>query len=66
MLRLRILSEAECYSRLYGRPGESSIHVVARTPTDYHAFDVTGEELRALLEERLDAREPGVHGEEAA
>jgi hypothetical protein len=28
--------------------------------------DRSREELRVLLEERLDARDPGLHGEEAA
>jgi hypothetical protein len=58
MERLRMLSEAECYERLYGwRYSEDSVKVVPRgtaPPVD----DDFGERMRALLELRLDAREP--------
>lgn len=53
-----MLSEAECYERLYGwRYSEDSVKVVPRgapPPVD----DDVGERVRALLESRLDAREP--------
>jgi len=53
-----MLSEAECYERLYGwRHTEDSVKVVARDslqPVD----DEFGERMRALLELRLDDREP--------
>jgi hypothetical protein len=58
-VRLRELSEAECYVRCYGH-GDASVRVLkieTRTPAlrDLH---VSGEELRRLFEARLDAREP--------
>jgi hypothetical protein len=60
MERLRMLSEAECYERCYGwRFDEDTVKVLPRggaarpvQPRD------DGERLRALLELRLDAREP--------
>ena len=60
MERLRTLSEAECYERCYGwRFDEDTVKVLPRSravppvqPGD------AGERLRALLELRLDAREP--------
>ena len=60
MERLRMLSEAECYERCYGwRYDEDTVKVLPRSgavpperPGD------AGERLRALLELRLDAREP--------
>ena len=64
MPRLRPLSEAECYARLYG-DWEQSVTVVPprrqRPPGR-----LTGEELRRLFEERLDAREPDALDTEAA
>jgi len=57
-MRLRPLSEAECYARCYGgRRGErvSFVRILsrpARRPT------VSGETLRGLFEERMDARGP--------
>jgi len=60
MERLRMLSEAECYERCYGwRYDEDSVKVLPRggaVPPE-QSGDV-GERLRALLELRLDAREP--------
>lgn len=57
MRRLRTLSEAECYARCYGtREGIRIISVEPRRPR--YELDMTGEDLRALFEERLDAREP--------
>jgi hypothetical protein len=56
MRRLRPLSEAECYARCYGTRDEMVrlVHVEPRRPR----YDVltTGENLRRLFEERLDAR----------
>jgi hypothetical protein len=56
--RLRTLSEAECYARCYGGRSEESVKVVKVTaaPADRRAF--SGELLRSLFEEQLDAREP--------
>lgn len=57
MRRLRPLSEAECYARCYGdREGIRIVSIEPRRPR--HEFDVSGEYLRRLFEERLDAREP--------
>ena len=65
MQRLRPLSEAECYTRLYGKNGESAVSLV---PVESAALRpvLSGDDLRRLLEERLDAREPDFLGGEAA
>jgi len=58
MERLRTLSEAECYERLYGwRYTEDSVKLVPRgaAPTSEDDF---GERMRTPFELRLDAREP--------
>lgn len=56
--RLRRLTEAECYVRLYGRD-EDAVRIVAivRQPPGREPR-LSGEALRRLFEERLDAREP--------
>ena len=57
-MRLRTLSEAECYARCYGGHGGERVSFVrildrsVRRPTD------GGEQLRRLFEERLDERGP--------
>jgi hypothetical protein len=57
--RLRTLSEAECYERCYGwRWTDDSVKVLRREPDPRADGSVAGERLRALLELRLDAREP--------
>ncbi len=57
MRRLRSLSEAECYARCYGdRDGVRAVALEPRRPR--YEPDVSGEQLRELFEERLDAREP--------
>jgi hypothetical protein len=57
MQRLRSLSEAECYARCYGERG-GMLRIVSVEPRrPRYALDVSGEDLRALFEERLDARE---------
>lgn len=57
MQRLRTLSEAECYARCYGDRG--GIRTAKLEPRRRrYDLDVTGEDLRELFEERLDAREP--------
>jgi len=55
-VRLRRLSEAECYARCYGgwEPTVRIIQVEPRRPR--FPSDVTGEDLRRGLERRLDAR----------
>jgi len=65
MRRLRTLSEAECYARCYGdRDGIRIVSIEPRRPR--YELDVTGEELREMFEERLDAREPDATAAEAA
>ena len=56
MIRLRTLTEAECYARCY-RGGDSTVTLVKLEPRrPRFALDVTGEDLRRSLEARLDAR----------
>ena len=64
-MRLRPLSEEECYARCYGgwEPTVKIVRVEPRPPR--YDLDVTGEELRRQLEERLDAREPDEPAEAA-
>lgn len=58
MIRLRPLSEAECWARCYGGI-EPTVRVVKREPYEPRfPVDVTGEGLRQRFEERIDAREP--------
>lgn len=64
-MRLRTLSEAECYARCYGG-WESTVKIVRLEPRrPRYELDVTGEELRAQLEARLDARDPDEPAETA-
>jgi hypothetical protein len=58
-VRLRELSEAECYIRCYGH-GDSNVRVlkVERRTPPLRELHISGEELRRLFEARLDAREP--------
>ena len=56
MRRLRTLSEAECYARCY-RGWEATVRVVRLEPRrPRFPTTVSGEDLRRLLEQRLDAR----------
>ena len=57
MQRLRTLSEAECYARCYGeRAGMLRVvHVEPRRPR--YSVELSGDDLRTLFEEKLDARE---------
>jgi hypothetical protein len=57
-LRLRPLSESECYARCYPG-GDDTVTVVKLEPRRRRPVDprVSGEELRRSFEERLDARE---------
>jgi len=60
-----MLSEAECYIRLYGGwdPAITIVKLEPRRPR--YELRVTGEDLRRGLEERLDAREPAPDAEAA-
>jgi hypothetical protein len=59
-MRLRTLSEAECYARCYGDHDDENVSVVRPAPRPVSVSTVRGEELRGLFEERLDARGPEV------
>jgi hypothetical protein len=54
--RLRPLSEAECYARCYGGSDET-VRVIRLEPRRPRLV-LSGEQVRRLFEERLDAREP--------
>ena len=56
MRRLRTLSEAECYVRCYGSsiPTVTIVKLEPRRPR--YPTAVSGEALRQLFEDRLDAR----------
>jgi hypothetical protein len=54
--RLRPLTEAECYARCYGR-GNSDVRLLALEPRrSRHVTRLSGEQVRRLFEQRLDAR----------
>jgi hypothetical protein len=57
-VRLRTLTEAECYARCYG-DGDDNVRFVKLEPRRPR-FDigVSGEELRRAFESRLDERDP--------
>jgi hypothetical protein len=64
-VRLRPLTEAECYARCYGeRAAQDQVTVVRRFPRGRRDA-VTGEDLRALFELRLDRRGPEPDAEAA-
>lgn len=56
MRRLRSLSEDECYYRCY-RGWESTVTVVKMEPRrPRYATSISGEAIRQIFEERIDAR----------
>ena len=56
--RLRTLTERECYTRCYGA-GDDAVRIVGKASRPARAsVRMSGEELRRLFEQRLDAREP--------
>ncbi len=56
MIRLRTLTEAECWARCYGS-WDSTVKVVRLEPRrPRFPTTVSGEDLRKRLEERIDAR----------
>ena len=57
-MRLRPLSEAECYARCYGGHGGDRVSVVRRLPRADGGFTSAGERVRELFERRLDDRGP--------
>jgi hypothetical protein len=54
-VRLRPLTEAECYSRLYGGPRTDKVSVV-RPDQQPETGELSGERLRELFEHRLKGR----------
>jgi hypothetical protein len=56
--RLRRLTEAECYARLYGAGDRVRLVIVPRRRLRSSISNVSGEELRRDFEARLDARDP--------
>jgi hypothetical protein len=56
MRRLRTLSESECYTRCYGTRDEMVRVVQVEPRRPRYEVLTTGESLRRLFEERLDAR----------
>jgi len=60
MIRLRPLSEAECYARCYGG-WEPTVRIVRLEPRrPRYPMTVTGEALRRRFEDRLDGRDPDI------
>lgn len=59
-MRLRPLSESECYARCYGRRGDETVRVIRVEPRRprYDITPLTGEAVRRLFAERLETREP--------
>ena len=54
-MRLRTLSEAECYARCYGRQSEQ-VSQVRLLPRPVPRATIRGEDLRLIFEQRLDER----------
>ena len=57
-MRLRTLSEAECYARIYGGHGGEGVSFVRLLPRSTKRGGVAVEHLRERFEERLDVRGP--------
>jgi hypothetical protein len=55
-MRLRTLSEAECYARCYGAQQSEQFSQVRLIPKPVRYSTIRGEELRLLFERRLDER----------
>jgi hypothetical protein len=64
-MRLRTLTEAECYARIYGGHGGEAVSVVRVPQRRDRRGDVAGEHLRERFEERLESRAVETHGPEA-
>jgi hypothetical protein len=56
-MRLRMLSEAECYARCYGGHSDERVTVVRALAPRAQRSGPSGERLRELFEEKLDARD---------
>jgi len=57
-VRLRPLSEAEAYARCYGGSDDNVRTVKLEPRRPRYDLPVSGEDLRAAFEQRLDGREP--------
>ena len=57
-MRLRPLTEAECYARIYGGHSGEAVSVVRVTQRRAKRGDIAGEHLRERFEERLESRGP--------
>jgi hypothetical protein len=57
-MRLRTLSEAECYARIYGGHGDERVSFVRLLPRRSTRATTAGEHLRERFEERLDMLGP--------
>jgi hypothetical protein len=57
-MRLRTLTEAECYARCYGGIRDETVTVLRSLPDRRAAPTSAGETLRERFEQRLDARGP--------
>jgi hypothetical protein len=55
-MRLRSLSEAECYARCYGGHRTEQVVQVRLLPRPAPRTTIRGEDLRLLFEQRLDER----------
>jgi hypothetical protein len=55
-MRLRSLSEAECYARCYGGHHTEQVSQVRLLPRPVPTTTIRGEDLRVLFEQRLDER----------
>jgi len=55
-MRLRALSEAECYARCYGAQQSEQFSQVRLIPKPVRQTTIRGEELRLLFERRLAER----------
>jgi hypothetical protein len=64
-MRLRALTEAECYARCYGDYVDT-VHLVVLEPrSSQFESSLSGEDIRRLFELRLDARDPELEAEAA-
>ncbi|HEV7640101.1 MAG TPA: hypothetical protein VGO39_04420 [Gaiellaceae bacterium] len=57
-MRLRTLTEAECYARIYGGHSGEAVNVVRVPQRRTARASGAGEHLRERFEERLEARGP--------
>lgn len=57
-MRLRTLTEAECYARIYGGNGGEAVSVVRVPRRRSKHSTIEGELLRERFEERLESRGP--------